>query len=132
VSLPYLSDPIQNPVVAILDCKTAPGRIPKKVDSLLLIPAQYFVVRKNGFSEWVHQKTLKQRSERALILGFERKYPRSKGRVCEPVSSYPSAEQEDEVVDSEGEAGSPDAVEYDANWELDLHEYFRDAYHCLK
>jgi hypothetical protein len=51
VSLPYISDPVQNPVVAILDRKTAPGRIPKKVDSLLLILAQYFVVRKNGFSE---------------------------------------------------------------------------------
>jgi hypothetical protein len=91
VSLPYINDPSRNPDVAILDRKTTPRRIPKKLKSLLLIPAQYFVARKNGLCECVHQRTVTQPSDCSLILGFERKYPRSKQRVCEPMTSYPNS-----------------------------------------
>jgi RNase H-like domain found in reverse transcriptase/Reverse transcriptase (RNA-dependent DNA polymerase)/Integrase zinc binding domain/Integrase core domain/Retroviral aspartyl protease len=130
VSLPYTHDPAQNPVVSVLDRKSAPGRVPKRLDSLLYIPAQYFVVRKNGSCEWVHQRTLKQPTDRMLIMEFERKFPRSKGKECESVASYAPFDQKDECVDAEEEPGSPDAIDLgDANWELDLQEYFRDVYY---
>jgi hypothetical protein len=106
VSLPYINDPSQNPVVAILDHKTTRRRIPKKLKSLQLIPAQYFVARKNGLCEWVYQRTVKQPSDCSLILGFERKYPRSKQRVCEPMTSHPNSVRGDEVADTEEEAVS--------------------------
>jgi hypothetical protein len=48
VTLPSSRDPAFNPDVAVLDRKAAPGRVPKKLDSFLYIPAQYFVVLKNG------------------------------------------------------------------------------------
>jgi hypothetical protein len=85
-------------------------------------------MRKNGLCEWVHQRKLKQPSERRLILAFERKFPRSKDKECESVSSYPHVAVEDEVGESDGEPNSPDSIHYDAPWELDLQEYFRDVY----
>jgi hypothetical protein len=126
VSLPYTHDPAQNPVVAVLDRKAAPGRVPKKLDSLLYIPAQYFIVRKSGLCEWVHQRTLKNPTDRMLLLEFERLYPRSKDKECASVSAYPTVVRAEEETDEEAE--SPDEIEYNAPWEFDLGEYFRDVY----
>jgi hypothetical protein len=125
VSLPYTHDPAQNPVVAVLDRKAAPGRVPKKLDSLLYIPAQYFIVRKSGLCEWVHQRTLKNPTDRMLLLEFERLYPRSKDKECASVSAYPTVVRAEEETDEEAE--SPDEIEYNAPWEFDLGEYFRDV-----
>jgi hypothetical protein len=55
----------------------------KHLSSWLMIPATYFVMRKNGLCEWVHQRERKQPSERTLILAFEMKLPRSKDQECE-------------------------------------------------
>ena len=128
VSLPYACDLAQNPVVTVLDRKPAPGRVPKKLDSLLYIPTQYYVVRKNGFCEWVHQRTLKHKTDRMLLLEFERRFPRSKEKECDPVTSYPEVSLEDEAGESDEEVGSPDAIQFNAPWEFDLQEYFRDVY----
>jgi hypothetical protein len=68
----------------------------------------------------VHQRTLKQPTDRMLIMECERKFPRSKGKEWGSVSFYAPLDQKNEV-DSEEEAISPDDIDLgDANWELDL------------
>jgi hypothetical protein len=59
VAVPSNPNSVVNPVQLLLDRTRAPGRVPKKSGSLLLIPAQYFVISKNGLFEWVHQRKLK-------------------------------------------------------------------------
>jgi hypothetical protein len=54
----YIHDPAQNDDVTILDRKTAPARFSKKLDSVLFIPGQSLIVRKNCFCELVHPGTL--------------------------------------------------------------------------
>jgi hypothetical protein len=73
----------------------------------------------------VHQKLLKSRSDRVLLLEFERRYSRSKDKKCASVSVYPTVEV---VKEPEEEVASPDSIEFDAGWEPNLSEYFRDVY----
>jgi hypothetical protein len=48
VTFPACLKSALNPICSILDRKQAAGRLPKNLDFLLLIPAQYFVVQKRG------------------------------------------------------------------------------------
>lgn len=100
-------------------------RVPKKLDSLLYIAAQYSVVRKSWLSECVHQRTLKQQTDRMLITELQKQFPRSTEKTCEPGSAHLPVVPKDDV-DEEVE---PAELVYDANWEFDLQEYCRDIYH---
>jgi hypothetical protein len=116
-TLPTCPNSALNPICSILDRKQAARRLPKNLDSLLLISAQYFVVRKSGECEWIHQRELKQRAARLLILEFERKYHRTADRRCEPFRSNPEVSQYVSVPSAE-EPAVPDEVRIsgDASW----------------
>jgi hypothetical protein len=66
-----------NPVVQILDRKRLPGRQSRRVESLLEIPCQYFVVRRNGDMGWVKGVLLKERVARLLIKQFQARFKRT-------------------------------------------------------
>ena len=130
VTVPSSSDSALDPVVFILDRKAAPGRVPKHVDSLLFLPANYFVVRKSGNCEWLHQRKQRAPAERKLLFKFERLYPRDKERRCDPVHNYPEVTTEMDVDTAVGDPGSPAEMQFsdDTYWEFDLHQYFSDVY----
>ena len=86
--------PTFNPVIQILDRRRY-GRSPRDLQSLLDIPSQYLIVRKNGSTilMWQPQSALQAPEEQLLIKDFEKKFPRSRDRPCEPVSAYISMRQ---------------------------------------
>jgi Integrase zinc binding domain/Integrase core domain len=128
-TLPSSSNSAQDRIVSVLDRKQASGRLPNRLDSLLSIPAQYFVVRSSGKAEWLHQREFKARSDRLLLLDFERNYPRSAEKRCVGVKEYPGVEREVLERNVE-EPSSPDELYLpdDTMWEFELHQYFHDVY----
>jgi hypothetical protein len=128
-TLPSSRNSAQDPVVSVLDRRQAPGRLPERIDSLLSIPAQYLVVRKSGKTEWLHQRELKCKSERRLLLDFERTYPRCADKKCEGVKAYPGIERVEGAASSE-EPRSPDElyIPDDTMWEFELHQCFHEVY----
>ena len=82
--------PALNPVVQVLDRKRCGGR-PRRITSLLDIPAQYVVVLKDGSSHYVPGSRLREPHERELVKKFELRFQRvalqpSQGLFCEPGS----------------------------------------------
>ena len=96
----------------VLDRKRV-GRRPNHVDSWLDIPAQYYVVRRNGATEWV-KGTLLQGEELTLVKAFELRFRRSAALPCNPVRDYAPALREEDP-DSE------DEVDLVYHGELDRH-----------
>ena len=118
VSYPaVLPQPSYNPVVQILDRQRAPGRIPAHLSSLLDIHAEYFVVRHDGSTEWLHQSRLQEPEERILVKEFERRYKRTEDKKCVSVKHYKGL-----VEDYDEDYGSDDEV--DLAWENQLSDYF--------
>jgi hypothetical protein len=128
-TLPSSRNYAQDPVVSILDPRQAPGRLPGRIDSLLSVPAQYFVVRKSGKTECLHQRELKCKSKRRLLLDFERTYPQFVDKKCEGGKAYPGIERV-EGADSSEEPRSPDElyIPEDTMWEFELHQFFHEVY----
>jgi hypothetical protein len=102
-----------NPVVQILDRKKLPGRQPRRVESLLDIPCQYFVVRRNGDVGWVKGVLLKEREERQLIKKL--RFRRSEALPCNPVRAYSVSQW------TETDPASDDELEIVLHVELDEH-----------
>jgi hypothetical protein len=94
--------PSLNPVVQVLDRKTY-GRIPKDPESLLDIPAAYFVVRRDGSTQWIPGRELKAPNEISLLKKFEYRFRRTEDLPCNPVRDYSASivHEEDDVSDDE-------------------------------
>lgn len=102
-SLPPIDlHPTFNPVVQIVD-RRRHGRTPQELDSLLDIPAQYLVVRKDGSIVWQPQSALQAPEELQLIKKFEKTFPRSQQKKCDPVASYITEATPEHEVDSDDE-----------------------------
>lgn len=84
--LPVQAHPALDRVVQVLDRKKW-GRAPRNCH-VLDIPAQYLVVRKDGATEWVPGRDLREAEDLRLIREFEWRFPRSHAKPCEPVSAY--------------------------------------------
>ena len=79
--------PALNPVVQVLDRKRCGGR-PRRITSLLDIPAQYLVVLKDGSSHYVPGSRLREPHERELVKKFELRFQRTDVLSCNPVKDY--------------------------------------------
>ena len=76
--------PSLNPVVQILD-RAKFGRAPKRIGSLLEIPAQYVVVYRDGSTGWVRGSHLRTCEEKKLVKAFE--FRSSERRGCPAIKS---------------------------------------------
>jgi hypothetical protein len=104
-----------NPVVQILDRKRLPGRQPRRVESVLEIPCQYSVVRRNGDVGWVKGILLTEREERQHIKKFELRFRRSEALPCNPVRAYSVSQWK------ETDPASDDELDIVLHVELDEH-----------
>jgi hypothetical protein len=120
VSYPAVSPhPALNPVLQILDRKKF-GRCPKHIDSYLDIPCQYFIVRKDGSTEWIRNTALTESADVQLTKEFEKRFPRTEKLPCASVQEYGSrrfAQVQDDVSDDE----------LDIAWHVDVDRYYGDA-----
>jgi hypothetical protein len=88
VSYPDVSPhPALNPVVQILDRKKF-GRCPKHIDSYLDIPCQYFIVRKDGSTEWIRDTALTESADVQLMKRFEKRFQRTEKLPCASIQAY--------------------------------------------
>jgi len=100
--------PALNPVVQVLDRKRVAGRQPQAPVSLLDIPAQYLIVRRDGSTAWIRGTALSEPDEIKLIKKFEMRYKRTEDLPCDPIAAYSATGQ---MLDHE----------YVSEDELDLH-----------
>jgi transposase InsO family protein len=117
---PVEPHPTLNPVVQVLDRKRY-GRAPLKPASLLDIPATYFVVRRDGSTQWVRGRELTAPNEISLVKKFEYRFKRTEDLPCNPVSSYSV-----EKVLQEADDISDDEV--DIVWAAELNQHFDDVF----
>lgn len=92
--------PTFNPVVQVLD-RLRHDRTPANLESPLDIPTQYLIVPLDGSTLWQPQSALQAPDEQLLIKKFEKRFPRSSDRPCNPIAAYISEATAEHELDSE-------------------------------
>jgi hypothetical protein len=111
--------PANNLVIQILDRKRY-GQQPPNPPSLLLNPAQYLLVRRNGATGWVKGSLLISEAEIALRRDFELRYPRTFDLPCNQLKDYPNGGHLPETPGDE----SDDEVPLNYMWHKEVEAYF--------
>ena len=110
--------PTLNPVVQVLNRKRMAGRQPRALASLMDIPAQYLVVRRDGSTSWIRGTALSGPEDIELLKKFELRYKRTKDLPCDPIAAYsPAMQMPDDYV-------SEDELDL-AGWAEEIRNHFK-------
>ena len=107
----------QHNVTEVLNRKRMAGRQPRALASLMDIPAQYLVVRRDGSTSWIRGTALSGPEDIKLLKKFELRYKRTKDLPCDPAAAYsPAMQMPDDCV-------SEDELDL-AGWAEEIRNHF--------